>query len=347
MDDMFANDPALVQFEVEPNYAGWTLAEYVAEKLRRPPDPAVIDRMLRGRSLVHAEAALLPETRVWPGLRFALRKRSSGDQGEPPEIPVVYQDAAILVVDKPAGLAIHPSARYYVSTLTHALSVRHQNADGQKPDPAHRLDRETSGLVACGRDPVNTRALKAAFARREVDKSYLALVEGAPGAGFEVDLPLSIGTPRIKVKVHADPAGMPSVTTFRTERRFADADGKPLALLRCIPRTGRQHQIRAHLHAAGFPLVGDKLYGPDEGIFLKLAESGSAPAPPGQFDPLITPEERRALRHVRQALHADELSFPHPVSGERMRFSAPLPPDLVQLIAGLRELPVQGAPRQH
>ncbi|MFL5420270.1 MAG: RluA family pseudouridine synthase [Myxococcales bacterium] len=337
-DEIVATDPSLLQFEVEPNYAGWPLSQYVAEKLRRPIEPALLDRILRGKSLVHAEAVLLPDTPVWPGLRFALRKRSPGDEGEPPDIPVVYQDESLLVVDKPAGLALHPSARYHVSTLTHALATRHRNAAGQKPDPAHRLDRETSGLVACGRDPTNTRALKAAFAGRRVEKSYLALVEGAPAGDFDVDLPLAVGTPRIKVKVRVDPQGMPSLTTFLTQRRYADADGRPLALLRCIPRTGRQHQIRAHLHAAGFPLVGDKLYGPDENIFLKLAESGGAPAPRGEFDPLLTEAERRALRHVRQALHADELSFAHPSSGEPMRFSLPLPDDLSTLIAGLRPL---------
>ena len=336
--DLAAADPSLLHFEVEPNYAGWSLLRYVAEKLRRPIDPALLDKILRGSSLVHGEPVLLPETPVWPGLRFALRKRSSGDQGEPPEIPVVYEDAALLVVDKPAPLALHPSARYHVSTLTYALETRHRNAAGHKPDPAHRLDRETSGLVACGRDPRNTKALKASFARREVEKSYLALVEGAPQGDFDVDLPLAVGTPRVKVKVRVDPQGMPALTVFRTERRYADAEGRPLALVRCIPRTGRQHQIRVHLCVAGFPLVGDKLYGPDEGIFLKLAESGHSPPPRGEFDPLLTQEEKRALRHVRQALHADELSLPHPSSGERMRFSAPLPHDLRKLIGELRPL---------
>src|SRR5437868_411804 len=339
---------ALLHFEVEPNYGGWTLLAYVAEKLKRPLAPARLERLLRGRALVHREPELLPETRVWPGLRFSLRKRSPGDEGEPPPIPVIYEDDALLVVDKPAGLALHPTARYHVSTLTRALETRHRNAAGEKADPAHRLDRETSGLVACGRGSLHTRALKAAFAARQVDKAYLALCEGEPRADeFQVDVPLSGGAARIKVKVKPDAQGMPAVTAFRVVARYRDREGRRLALLRCEPRTGRQHQIRAHLLAAGFPLVGDKLYGPDEGIFLKLAESGSAPAPRGQFDPLLTPEERRSLRHVRQALHADELSLPHPVSGERMRFSAPLPPDLLQLIAGLRELPVPGAPRQH
>jgi len=328
---------ALVHFEVEPNYAGWTLAAYVAEKLKRPLAPARLDRLLRGRALLHAEPELLPETRIWPGLRFSLRKRSPGDEGEPPPVPVIYEDDALLVVDKPAGLALHPTARYHISTLTRALETRHRNAAGEKPDPAHRLDRETSGLVACGRGSLHTRALKAAFAARQVEKAYVALCEGEPRADeFRVDVPLSVGTDRIKVKVKADAHGMPAVTAFRVLARYRDASGRPLSLLRCEPRTGRQHQIRAHLLAAGSPLVGDKLYGPDDGIFLKLAESGGAPAPRGQFDDLITPAERHALRHHRQALHASELSLPHPVTGDCMRFESALPDDLQQLIASLQ-----------
>src|SRR5438309_11311269 len=95
---------ALIHYEVEPDYAGWTLAAYVAEKLKRPLSPDRLERLLRGRSLVHAEPELLPETRIWPGLRFALRKRSPGDSGEPAPLQIVYEDDALLVVDKPAGL---------------------------------------------------------------------------------------------------------------------------------------------------------------------------------------------------------------------------------------------------
>jgi 23S rRNA pseudouridine1911/1915/1917 synthase len=320
-------DDSLIHYQVEPNYAGWTLADYVAEKLKRPLPADRLDRLLRGRSLVHGEPELLPETKVWPGLRFALRKRSPGDSGEPPPFPVVYEDEALLVVDKPAGLAVHPTARYHVSTLTWALEQRHRNAAGEKPDPAHRLDRETSGLVACGRAPVHTRRLKAAFAARQVEKAYLAVVEGSPPEDrFEIDLPLRVGGGRVKVKVRVDASGAPSLTTCEVVRRYAG-----LTLLRCVPRTGRQHQIRAHLQAAGFPLVGDKLYGPSEEIFLRLAESGGSPAPIGIFDDLITPDERARLRLWRQALHASELVVPHPVSGELLRFESPLPADIAAL----------------
>ncbi len=332
-------DPAIVEFVVEPNYAGWTLAAYVAEKLKRPLAPEKLDRLLRGKSLVHAEPELLPGTLVWPGLRFGLRKRSPGDEGgEPPPLSIVFQDEALLVVEKPAGLALHPTARYHVSTLTHALETHHRNAAGQKPDPAHRLDRETSGLVACGREPRWTRRLKAAFAARQVFKAYLALVEGLPASdAFEIDLPLAVGTERIKVKVRVEPAGAASVTACTVVRRLRDAAGAPLALLRCVPKTGRQHQIRAHLLATGLPIVGDKLYGPDENIFLRLAESNGRPAPQGQFDDLITADERARLRMGRQALHASELELPHPETSERMRFESPLPADIQSLLETLED----------
>ena len=327
----------LVEFIVEANYAGWTLAEYVSEKLQRL-DKIRLDRMLRSRALVHAELApLLPETLVWPGLRFALRKRSPGDEGEPPEIPVIYQDAALLIVDKPAYLALHPTARYHLTTLTHALATRHRDAEGNKPDPAHRLDRETSGLVACGRAPWATKRLKAAFAARQVDKTYLALCEGAAAQdAFAIELPLAVGTERIKVKVRVCDEGALAATDCAVVARLRDAAGAQLTLIRCVPRTGRQHQLRAHLAAVGLPIVGDKLYGVDEGIFLRLAESNAGPAKAGSFDPLITAEERSALRLPRHALHAETLIVPHPETSARMRFVAPLPADLAALLATLQ-----------
>ena len=330
--------PARVEFVVEQNYAGWTLAEYVSARLKRPPERSRLLKLLRGKALVHEEREpLLPETRIWPGLRFALRRRFPGDEGEPPPIPVLFEDEALLVVDKPAGLAVHPTARYFKSTLTWALNERHRDAAGNKPDPAHRLDRETSGVTVCGRTPPDTRALKAGFAARRVEKRYLALVEGSPEKeSFEIALPLAVGTERIKVKMRIDPAGAESLTICSVLARYHTSTGDPLALICCEPRTGRQHQLRVHLAAAGHPIVGDKLYGPDENIFLKLAESGGKPAPAGSFDPLLSEEETSALRLWRQALHASELWLEHPRSGARMHFEAPLPPDMATLIATLR-----------
>ncbi|MBS2022747.1 MAG: RluA family pseudouridine synthase [Deltaproteobacteria bacterium] len=305
--------------------------------MKRPPDPERMDKMLRGRALVHLETEpLLPDSVVRPGLRFGLRRRFPGDRDEPPPLVFVHEDDALLIVDKPAGLAIHPTARYFKSTLTYALETRHRDANGMKPDPAHRLDRETSGLVACGRTPEHTKRLKAAFAARTIDKAYLALCEGEARADtFEIELPLKVGTPEIKVKVVVAADGQLAHTSCEVVARYRDAQGRPLTLVRCVPRTGRQHQLRAHLQAAGLPLVGDKIYGPSDRIFLKLAERGTGPAAWGEFDSCLTDDDRAALRLWRQALHASELVVPHPVTGERLRFTAPLPADIAGLIAQL------------
>jgi 23S rRNA pseudouridine1911/1915/1917 synthase len=332
-----ASPESVLWYEVEPNYGGWTLGDYLREKMKRPPEPDRMARMLAGRSLVYeGPAPLQAGTRIWPGLRFGLLRRFLGDELPAPPVAEVFCDGALLVVEKPAGLAVHPTARYFRSTLTFVLEERYRTVEG-KPDPAHRLDRDTSGLTACGRTSRDTRALKAAFAARRVEKAYLALCEGeAPAGPFEIDRPLAVGTERVRVKMRVDPAGAQAQTTCEVVARYRDGDGRPLSLVRCVPHTGRQHQLRAHLASLGLPIVGDKLYGPDEGIFLRLADSGAVPAPPGAFDPAITEEERRLLRLPRQALHASELALPHPRTGERMAFVSPLPLDLAGLVASLR-----------
>ena len=336
-------DASIVWYVVEANYAGWTLAAYVTEKMKRPPEGERLEKMLRGRALVHSEPeGLLPDSQLRPGLRFGLRRRFPGDLEEAPPLTLIHDDDALLIVDKPAGVAIHPTARYFKSTLTYALETRHRDAQGNKPDPAHRLDRETSGLVACGRTSLHTRALKAAFAARQVDKAYLALCEGdAREDSFEIDLPLKVGSPRIKVKVLVDPLGAVSQTSCTVVQRYLDPFGRPLTLVRCVPRTGRQHQLRVHLSAVGLPLVGDKIYGPSEEIFLKLAERGTGPAPRGQFDACLSDDDRAALRLWRHALHASELTVPHPATGERLSFTAPLPADLAELLATFSASPAR------
>jgi 23S rRNA pseudouridine1911/1915/1917 synthase len=303
-----------VRFTVEPNYAGWRLDRYLQEKIRRLSRARVqylIDHRLHsddGRSLK-------PATRVVPGLSFVLLRDAEPEPEAPLDFTVVHDDGALVVVDKPAGLPVHPTARYAAHTFTAAAKARFPD---RKIDPAHRLDRETSGLLACGGAPEWTKRMKRDFAGGRVAKTYLALSVGRPAQDrFEVDAPLALtGSSAVRVRMHVDAAGLASVTAFEVLERRAAPDGTLLALLACRPRTGRQHQIRAHLHHAGLPVVGDKIYGPDETIFDRFTKRE------------MTEDDRTLLRLPRQALHAWRLSLPHPRTREEVHLEAPLAEDL-------------------
>ncbi len=308
--------------QVEANFAGWRLDLYLRQKIRRLSREQ-IQRLIATRLEHGGPGKLKPATRVVAGMRFVLLS----DLGPEPETPmtfgVVFEDAELLVVDKPAGLPAHPTARYVEHTLTALVRAAYPD---WRVDPAHRLDRETSGLLACGCTPPATRALKIAFARGRVAKSYLALVLGAPAdERFTVDAALKLsGTSGVRVRMHAAEGGLQSRTDFEVLERRETPSGEPLVLLACHPRTGRQHQIRAHLHHAGLLLVGDKIYGPDEMIFDRFTRGE------------MTGADHAALILPRHALHAWKLTLPHPGTGEAMTFEAPLPVDLREFWDGCR-----------
>jgi 23S rRNA pseudouridine1911/1915/1917 synthase len=303
-----------VPFTVEANYAGWRLDRYLQEKIRRLSRER-IQRLIETRVEYEGPGRLKPATRVVPGMRFALLKEADPEPETPMEFGVVFDDARLLVVDKPAGLPVHPTARYLEHTFT---ALARAAFPARKVDPAHRLDRETSGLLACGCAPRFTRALKAAFAAGKVEKTYLALVAGDPPRDrFPVEAPLRLtGASGVKVRMHVAEDGLPSRTDFEVLGRRRAADGAPVTLLACHPRTGRQHQIRAHLHHAGMHLWGDKIYGPDEMIFDRFTKRE------------MTDADHARLRLPRQALHAWRLVLPHPETGERLALEAPLAADL-------------------
>lgn len=309
----------LVKYVVEPNYAGWRLDKYLCDKLRRLSRTRVQE--IIERDLVAADRKLKASTAVWPGLTFELRKKVLAEPTVPPPeaLREVFLDDTLLVVDKPAGLPIHPTARYHHNTLTAQLLVKYGATF--KADPAHRLDRETSGLLVCGRTLAANQALMRAFSGGFVDKEYLAIVEGRPNDEFEVEAPILEGTALIRIAVRIDPAGKFAKTRFRVEHRFS-RDGADFAVVRCFPETGRQHQIRVHAQAAGFPLVGDKMYGPDPGFFDRFSRR------------CLEPEAWTSLRLKRHALHAATLKLEHPHSRTPLRFDSGLPADLQAFVAG-------------
>ena len=241
---------------------------------------------------------------------------------QPEDIPlrVVYEDGALLVLDKPAGLVVHPGAGAAGGTLVNALLARVSDLSGiggvLRPGIVHRLDKGTSGLLVVAKSDEAHRALALQFAGRTVEKEYLALVHGVPNrAKGEISRPIGRDpVQRRRMSVRA-PRGREARTSWSVVERL---DG--CALLRVRIHTGRTHQIRVHLSSIGHPVAGDSVYGGTRTPSSRKAAS------------------RQALQSLaRPALHAARLAFAHPTNGESVRFEAPLPHDLATLLESLRD----------
>ncbi|MGH9456624.1 MAG: RluA family pseudouridine synthase [Thermoanaerobaculia bacterium] len=315
-------DPTVHRFVVAPEFDGWRLDQVLPRLL---PD--------HSRSFL---AALVAQGHIAISGRTSPRKAErvhAGDAIEvtipppeptdlvPREIPlrILHQDPDIAVLDKPAGLVVHPAAGHADRTLVHALLFHVGDLSGiggeLRPGIVHRLDKETSGVLVVAKHDAAHRALKSVWNTHAVEKEYLALVYGAPKpAAGTIDRPIG-RDPRERKRMAVVPGGRAAVTEYATVEAF-----RYLSLLRCTLRTGRTHQIRVHLKSIGHPIVGDPLYsGPQwRGIPNKKLQRALADFP-------------------RQALHASRLAFPHPRTGDRVEFEAPLPSDFSQLLEFIRK----------
>ena len=277
-----------------------------------------------------------PALKVKPGEAFVLDippPAAAAPQPEAIPLTVVFEDAHLIVIDKPAGMVVHPAPGAETGTLVAALL--HHCGDSlsgiggvARPGIVHRIDKDTSGLLVVAKSDAAHAGLAAQFAAHDLERSYLAVVWGAPdrasprlaglpGVSFEgdgwtrVEAPIARHrTDRKRMAVVA--GGRRAVTRFRVAEAFGPATRPHTALLRCRLETGRTHQIRVHLTHLGHPLVGDSTYGRPR------------PAPPV------------AATFPRQALHAATLGFVHPITGESHLFESPLPQDLAELTAALR-----------
>ncbi len=268
-----------------------------------------------GDVLIGGRAISKPSHRVAEGDELVVRRVpvASDDTVAPDAsvaFAVVYEDDDVVVVDKPAGLVVHPGAGNQRGTLVHGLLARYPElssvGEPARPGIVHRLDKETSGLLVVARTEPARVALVAQLAARTVERTYLALVWGVPDApNGLIDAPIG--------RSRREPTRMAVATDGRTARTRYEvvgtyADPAPLSLLRCQLETGRTHQIRVHLAAIDHPVVGDARYG-------------------GKHQPLAD--------MPRFFLHAANLAFVHPTTGERLTFTSPLPADLEAVLARL------------
>jgi 23S rRNA pseudouridine1911/1915/1917 synthase len=249
---------------------------------------------------------------------------AASPQAENIPLNIVYEDADLLVIDKQAGLVVHPGAGNHTGTLVNALL--HHCGDSlsgiggvMRPGIVHRLDKDTAGLMVAAKSDRAHRGLAAQLEDRSLRRTYKALVFGVPVPlkGF-IDQPIARhGGNRLKMTVNRK-AGRPAKTHYRIDRTFHDV----FALVECRLESGRTHQIRVHMEFLKHPLVGDPLYGPQSTALRAALKKGG-------YDEKASDS---VMNFPRQALHASNLAFVHPVSGQAMVFESPLPGDFSNIL---------------
>jgi 23S rRNA pseudouridine1911/1915/1917 synthase len=323
-------------FDVDASGAGERLDRFLARSaaarrvaLSRTRLKALIET---GEVSVDGSVALDPSLRLAGGVRIAFQAPPAEESplaGEDLALSVVYEDEHLIVIDKPAGLVVHPAPGHPAGTLVNAL-IRHCGASlsgvggVKRPGIVHRLDKDTSGLLVVAKTDAAHRGLAEQFADHgrtgSLEREYLALVWG----GFDVaagKIAAPIGRDprhREKMAVAAEERGRHATTHWRLDEAFG-----PASLIACRLETGRTHQIRVHMASIGHPLLGDSVYG--AGFKTKAARLSEA--------------AKAALAKLgRQALHASVLGFEHPATGETLRLESPPPEDFSQLLNALRAM---------
>jgi 23S rRNA pseudouridine1911/1915/1917 synthase len=317
-------------FRVPPEVAGQRLDVFLTQELRRTS-------RTRAQEIIRASAwddrgrKLRSNDRVQAEQKVLLWRAAWDETPVPQDVPILYEDDHLMAVSKPSGLPVHPTARYHKNTLIVMLKAERP---GMFLSLGHRIDRETSGVLLLTKTAECDRMLKKAFEERDdIDKSYLALTWGIPrtraaadadaaseGEVFRFECQMAL--PKlakfgVKMEITGDDCDLHSATRFTVEgTRTRTSDQRAYARVRCDLESGRQHQIRLHLAALGSPIVGDKLYGPDDGCFPRGADGE------------LTEDDLALLELPRHALHARALSFNHPMTGQRLTIEAPLPDDL-------------------
>jgi 23S rRNA pseudouridine1911/1915/1917 synthase len=323
------NDSRLV---VAPENAGRRLDVFLADVMPGFSRATIRRAIDAGFVLVDGVPAK-PSLRLKPHSQVVVTRLDVPREGPAPQaipLAILYEDDAIVVVDKPAGMIVHPARGHWEGTLASALAHHFGQLSGRggptRPGIVHRLDRDTSGVIVVAKNDQAHDVLAAQFKARTVNKEYLAIVAGVPDRDQDViDEPIGDHpTQREKKAIRRnDPSARPAVTHYQVLERF-----RGFALVCARPKTGRTHQIRIHLAHVGHPVLCDRLYGGRAEITeLELIPHGQLPQDTSSLAaPLL----------ARQALHAHRLAISHPTSGERLEFAAPLPADMLQMLDALR-----------
>lgn len=317
--------PGPVQFTARPESAGQRLDRFLADSIGTLSRSRVKALIEAGRVARDGVPTREPAEPVRAGVAYTLDLPPPiPAQPQPQAIPfpILYEDADLIVLDKPAGLVVHPAPGNLDGTLVNAL-LAHCGPDftgigaERRPGIVHRLDKDTSGVMVVAKTQLASDALTAAFAARELDRAYLALAWGIPSP-LQGEIEGAIGRdPRDRKRMAVVPrGGKPALTRYRTLQAWHAA----VALLECRLATGRTHQIRVHLSTRGYPIVGDPLY-------LRRV--------PAVARALPEPLRRQMLDFPRQALHAARLGFAHPRTGAPIVFETPLPADMQALVTAL------------
>lgn len=293
----------------------------VASELREFSRTAIARWITAGRVTVDGVVITRPSQPVTAGQSVIVDvppPRPTTVESEPIPLRICYEDEAIAVIDKPAGLVVHPAAGHAAGTIVNALLYHLDGLSGVggeiRPGIVHRLDRDTSGVMVVAKTDAAHRALTESWGSPEVRKRYVAIVYGSPSPDEgTIDAPIG-RSPRNRKKMAVVPGGRASRTDYEVTERLRFS-----SVVRCVLHTGRTHQIRVHLASIGHPVVGDPLY--------------SGPQWRGIPDKRI---QKTVREFSRQALHAERLSFRHPLTGELVEFDAPIPADMEALIAALR-----------
>ena len=308
-----------IDVRLAPAHAGWRLDRALADAVPTLSRERLKTLIRSGAVKTHGKAVRDPATKVHGGesLRVEVPEPKPA-HNEPQDIPltIVYEDEHLLVVDKPAGLVVHPAAGNLDGTLVNALlhhcAGKLSGIGGvARPGIVHRIDKDTSGLLVVAKTDVAHDGLAKQFAAHSIDRIYLAVVSGIPKAsGGIVDAPLARSAAnRKKIAIVEGRRGKRAVTHWQRLKVLKDS-----ALVECRLETGRTHQVRVHMASIGHPLVGDPVYGRSGKAHGKLLNE---------------------LGFHRQALHATQLGFTHPVTKRALSFTSPLPPDMQELLSAL------------